>query len=79
MKLVQSREANSFSGTQEIPSIVCNPKVHCRAHKNQRKRVQNPYHFSKMIVFNHVSLPSYVFLYYFNNQNVMHRQQNVQL
>jgi hypothetical protein len=26
-------ESNQFSASQEIPHILCNPKVHCRIHK----------------------------------------------
>jgi hypothetical protein len=29
-------EAVTFSSTQELPSILCSPKVHCRAHKSPR-------------------------------------------
>jgi hypothetical protein len=28
-------EANRFSASQEIPGILCNPKIHDRVHKNQ--------------------------------------------
>jgi hypothetical protein len=34
MEMSPSREAASYAATQELPSILWNPKAHCRAHKS---------------------------------------------
>jgi hypothetical protein len=36
MELTTPRETANFAATQEIPSILWNPKVHCRVHKSSQ-------------------------------------------
>ena len=55
-----SWEANRFSASQEIPSILWNPKVHYRIHKSP-SRVRIPSHNNPVHAF-----PSHFLKIYFN-------------